>query len=63
MLTMAPRLYGSLFGGAPKPEPVVPMPDPDSPEARAAKLKQMQEMLSRKGSRATTLLSGGGALG
>jgi len=53
------RLFG---GGQPEPEKVVPMPDPDSPEAQAARRKEMQQAMARSG-RSSTLLSGGGSLG
>lgn len=47
----------------PKPEPVVPMPDPDSPEAQAARRKEMLKAVSRSGRQATLLSGGSGALG
>lgn len=56
MLTMAPRLYKSLFSPPPA-QPSVPMPDPDSPEALAARRKQLIAATSRSG-RASTQLSG-----
>lgn len=51
-------LFG-LMPSKPKPttQPVVPMPDPQSPEARAAKLREMEMATSRSG-RASTMLSG-----
>lgn len=39
----------------PKVQPVVPMPDPDSMEARAAKRREMQRAMARSG-RASTML-------
>lgn len=41
----------------PKVQPVVPMPDPEGPEARAAKRRQLASAMGRSG-RASTMLSG-----
>ena len=46
-----------LFAKPPKPKPVASMPDPDGPEARAAKMRAMEAARSRSG-RASTVLSG-----
>lgn len=48
---------GGLFKGPPKPKPVVPMPDPESPEADAARRRAIEMARSRSG-RASTVLSG-----
>lgn len=47
----------ALFGskGAPKPLPIVPMPDPEGPEAQAARKRQLALATSRSG-RASTML-------
>lgn len=49
----------SIFGGPkiPKPSPVVPMPDPDGPEALAARRRALLAAQARSG-RASTMLSG-----
>lgn len=56
MLDMAPRLYKSLFS-TPEPKPLTPMPDPEGPEAQAAKKKMLLAAQSRSGSM-STMLSG-----
>ena len=43
----------------PEPEPVTPMPDPQSPETEAAKRAEINKARARSG-RASTILSGGG---
>ena len=55
----------SLFGKAPKPADPTPMPVPDDAAAKAADLRQRQQIASRSG-RASTMLSrrtGGGDAG
>lgn len=52
----------ALFGlvpkkSQPKPQPVTPMPDPDSPESQAAKRREMLRAMQRSG-RASTMLGG-----
>ncbi len=49
----------NIFGGPkpPKPKPVVEMPDPDGPEALAAKRRALLAAQARQG-RASTMLSG-----
>jgi hypothetical protein len=48
---------GALFGGkAPKPEAPTPMPTPDDAAAKAADLRQRQQIAARSG-RASTMLS------
>ncbi len=49
----------AIVGGPdlPKPKPVIPMPDPQGPEAEAARRRTMIEAQNRQG-RASTLLSG-----
>lgn len=52
-----------LFGKAPKPADPTPMPVPDDAAAKAADLRQRQQIAARSG-RASTMLSrqsGGGA--
>lgn len=51
-------LFG-LMPSKPKPEvqPVTPMPDPEGPEARAAKRRELMRATERSG-RASTMLSG-----
>jgi hypothetical protein len=46
----------ALFGKKPKPEPPTPMPVPDDAQARAADLRQRQQIAARTG-RASTMLS------
>lgn len=46
-----------LFGKPPAPKPVATMPDPDGPEALAAKRRAMEAARARSG-RASTVLSG-----
>jgi len=46
----------NLFGKAPKPTPPTPMPVPDDAAARAADLRERQQIAARTG-RASTMLS------
>lgn len=45
------------FKKPPEPKPTAPMPDPNGPEALAAR-RRAQEMASRRSGRASTVLSG-----
>lgn len=48
---------GNLFGvKKPTPQPVTPMPDPDGPEAQAARMAELLSLRQRSG-RASTILS------
>ncbi len=52
---------GALFGGKqPKPAPVVPIPDADSPLIKATENERLRQIAARSGRKSTDLSGGTG---